>query len=69
MTGVQTCALPICFHLACEITEQESELEVVWLFRPQLFPQADVENLARTFESILAEACEPSETPLATLAT
>ena len=57
------------FHLACEITEQESELEVVWLFRPQLFPQAGVENLARTFESILAEACAPSEIPLAALAT
>ena len=55
------------FHLACEITEQESELEVVWLFRPQLFPQADVENLARTFETVLAEACQPSEPPLAAL--
>lgn len=55
------------FHLACEITEQDDELEVVWLFRPKLFPQADVENLARTFETVLAEACQPSEVPVATL--
>ena len=50
------------FHLACEITEQEkSGFEVVWLFRPKLFPPADVENLARAFESFLAEACQAVE--------
>ncbi len=33
------------FHIACEITEEEEQLEVVWLFRPGLFPQAEVEKL------------------------
>ncbi len=55
------------YHLACEITEEEEQLEVVWLFRPKLFPQADVENLSRTFESILTTAGEPSETRAAAL--
>src|SRR4051812_15813520 len=27
------------FHLACEITEEGEQLEVVWLFRPNLFPE------------------------------
>ena len=55
------------YHLACEITEESEQVEVVWLFRPKLFPQADVENLARTFESILTAAGEPSETRPAAL--
>ncbi len=57
------------FHLACEITEQEDELEVVWLFRPKLFPQSDVENLARLFETVLVEACLPEDVPAAVLTT
>ena len=56
------------YHLACEITEEGEQLEVVWLFRPKLFPQADVENLSRTFESILTTAGEPSEIRPAALA-
>ena len=55
------------YHLACEITEESEQVEVVLLFRPKLFPQADVENLARTFESILTAAGEPSETRPAAL--
>ena len=55
------------FHLACEMTERDDELEVVWLFRPKLFPQADVEHLMHTFETVLAKACQPSEAPLAAL--
>ena len=35
------------FHLACEITEDGDQLEVVWLFRPKLFSKAEVENLGR----------------------
>ena len=44
------------YHLACEITEDEEQLEVVWLFRPQLFSQAEVENLCRMFEDTLLGA-------------
>ena len=55
-------------HLACEITEEEQQLEVVWLFRPKLFEQAEVENLGCMFETLLTGACLPSETLVAALA-
>ena len=54
-TGTARC------HLACEVTEDGDQLEVVWLYRPQLFPQAEVENLGRMFEDTLAGAAEPAE--------
>jgi hypothetical protein len=56
------------FHLACEITEEAEQLEVVWLFRPQLFPEAEVENLGRSFQVLLAGACRSPETSIAALA-
>jgi hypothetical protein len=55
------------FHLACEITEEADQLEVVWLFRPKLFPQAEVENLGRTFRDLLASACRAPESRIAAL--
>ena len=54
-------------HLACEITEEEERLEVVWLFRPKHFPEAEVENLGRIFQSLLAGACRSPETSIAAL--
>jgi hypothetical protein len=56
------------FHLACEITEQAEELEVVWLFRPKLFPQAEVEKLGRIFQNLLASACRSPESSINALA-
>ena len=55
------------YHLACEITEESEQLEVVWLFRPKLFPQAEVENLGRMFQTVLAAACRAPETTIAAL--
>ena len=55
------------YHLACEITEEGEQLEVVWLFRPKLFPQADVEKLGRMFQTVLAAACRAPETTIAAL--
>jgi len=55
------------YHLACEITEDEEQLEVVWLFRPLLFPQAEVENLGRLFQTVLAAACRSPEARIAAL--
>ena len=55
------------YHLACEVTEEGEQLEVVWLFRPQLFPQAEVENLGRLFQSVLTGACRSPEARVATL--
>jgi Condensation domain len=45
------------FHLACEITEEGEQLEVVWLFRPELFPQDEIEDLGRMYQSVLAWVC------------
>ena len=44
------------FHLACEITEDDEQLEVVWLFRPQLFPHEKIAELRHLFETTLAAA-------------
>ena len=55
------------YHLACEITEEEDQLEVVWLFRPKLFPQVEVEHLGQLFEAVLAGACRSPEIPSAAL--
>jgi hypothetical protein len=60
-TGTARC------HLACEVTEEGEQFEVVWLFRPQLFPQAEVENLGRSFETVLAAACQSPEAAVASL--
>jgi non-ribosomal peptide synthetase component F len=56
------------FHLACEVTEEGDQFEVVWLFRPQLFPQGDVERLGRLFRQVLTEACQTPEKRIAELA-
>ena len=56
------------YHLACEITEDEERLEVVWLFRPTLFPQTEIETLGRLFQAALAAACRSPEDRIATLA-
>jgi hypothetical protein len=53
-TGTARC------HLACEITEDGERLEVVWLYRPQLFPQTDVETLGKMFEDTLAGVAGPA---------
>jgi hypothetical protein len=56
------------FHLACEITEEANQLEVVWLFRPKLFPEAEVQNLGRIFQNLLASACRSPESRINALA-
>ena len=56
------------FHLACEITEEAEQLEVVWLFRPKFFPQAEVERLGSIFQNLLAGACRSPDSRIADLA-
>jgi hypothetical protein len=55
------------FHLGCEITVVESGLEIVWLFRPNLFPLAEIENLSYLFQVVLADACRSPESRIAAL--
>jgi hypothetical protein len=57
------------FHLGCEITVAEDGLEVAWLFRPSLFPLAEIENLSYLFHAVLADACRSPESRIAALMT
>jgi Condensation domain len=55
------------FDLGCEITEQEDALEVVWLFRENLFSQAEIEELGRLFRTVLESICRVPERRTAAL--
>ena len=55
------------FQLGCELTVLSSGLEVVWLFRPELFPRVEIEDLARIFTATLESACRSPESRIATL--
>ena len=55
------------FHLGCEITENGEALEVVWLFRPNLFPQEEINNLGSLFEAVLARVARMPESRTAAL--
>jgi non-ribosomal peptide synthetase component F len=55
------------FHLGCEITVAEDGLEVAWLFRPNLFPLAEIENLSYIFRVVLADACRSPESRIGAL--
>ena len=55
------------FHLGCEITENGEALEVVWLFRPRLFPKEEIKNLDSLFEAILAQVAHLPESRTAAL--
>ncbi len=57
------------FHLGCEIAVAEDGLEVAWLFRPNLFPLAEIENLSYIFRVVLADACRSPERRIAALMT
>ena len=49
------------FNLACEINEEGDALEVAWLFRSEMFPRADIQNLGRLYLSVLADVCRSPE--------
>jgi Condensation domain len=57
------------FHLGCEITVVEERLEIVWLFRPELFPLAEIKNLANLFRAVLVAACRSPESRIDALRT
>jgi non-ribosomal peptide synthetase component F len=57
------------FHIGCEITVVDEGLEVVWLFRPQLFPLAEIKSLAYLFQTVLARTCCSPESRIAALMT
>lgn len=49
------------FDLACEVTEEGDELEVVWLFRENLFSPEDIQELNRLYQGTLAGVCMSPE--------
>ena len=51
------------FDLGCEITEQTDALEVVWLYRPNMFSQIAMEEIEGIFEDVLLSACRSPEMP------
>jgi non-ribosomal peptide synthetase component F len=55
------------FDLGCEITEIGSELEVVWLFRPAMFPRSEVAALDRLFQTVLTNVCRSPDDRAAAL--
>ena len=55
------------FHLGCEITENGEALEVVWLFRPNLFSEEEINNLGSLFEAVLARVARMPESRTAAL--
>jgi hypothetical protein len=55
------------FHLGCEVTVIDEGFEVVWLFRPQLFPLEEIKNLANLFQAILAAACSSPDSRIKSL--
>ena len=49
------------FNLACEINEEGDAMEVAWLFRPNQFPLADIQQLGRMYLAVLAGVCRSPE--------
>jgi len=57
------------FDLGCEITERGETLEVVWLFRENLFSQPEMEELGRLFQTVVENVCRVPERRTAALTT
>jgi non-ribosomal peptide synthetase component F len=55
------------FDLACEVTEKGEALEVVWLFRENVFSQPEIEELGRLFTTVLESVCRVPERRTAAL--
>ena len=55
------------YDLACEITEEGDAMAVAWMFRPAMFPQKEIQELDRLFQSFLAGACRSPENQIAVL--
>jgi hypothetical protein len=49
------------FDLGCEINEEGDGLEVAWLFRRNLFPLDDIQNLGHIYQAVLAGVCRSPE--------
>jgi hypothetical protein len=41
------------FDLACELTEDGKRIELIWMNRPSIVPEEDLNDLDRTFRGVL----------------
>jgi Condensation domain len=57
------------FDLGCELTEEGDGLQVVWLFRRDLFPLPEIKDLDRLYQAALRSACRSPEFSTSTLLT
>lgn len=57
------------FNLACEINEEGDAMEVAWLFQPNQFSLADIEQVGRMYIDVLAGVCHSPEILTAALMT
>ncbi len=55
------------FDLACEVTEDGEEFEVVWLYRKGLFTESDTEELNRRYQTVLENVSRSPHSPTASL--
>ena len=55
------------FDLGCEITEFGSELELVWLFRKDMFDGSGIVELNRLFLAVLTNVCRSPESRISAL--
>lgn len=51
------------FDLGCELTEDDDNFEVVWLFRPSVVPREELEDLDRIYREVLAKVCASPDSP------
>ena len=57
------------FELACELTEVDNELEVVWLYKPYRFTESRIAELNAQFLAVLTKSCTNPQSRAATLTT
>lgn len=57
------------FNLACEINEEGDAMEVAWLFQPNQFSLADIQQVGRMYLDVLAGVCHSPEILTAVLMT
>jgi hypothetical protein len=55
------------FDLGCEITEIGSELELVWLFQPDILAMSSIAELKGMFLAMLTNVCRSPESRAAAL--
>ena len=55
------------FHLGCEVTEEETGMEVAWLYRQGVLDEVAVRDLDRRFQAMLAAVCRSADTRVSDL--